>query len=339
MAHPPFPPAIILYPAGAEAADPATADVLDQVKLVEEGLEALGVPHQRVAVQGGRVWEALGTMPGEVVVVNLMEAPPGEGLRHAAATAALELLGVPFTGCEAAGLWLTTDKLATRAVLAAAGLPVAPGGRLWPGDVSLPDGVRWPVIVKPGWEDASVGLEGDPLCRDAVQLAARVRALADRFPGQPLVVEEYLPGREFAVGMLEGAEGVRLLPVAEMAFVDCPPELPRVLSWEAKWLPGSPIDRHTVRRFPSDAEEGPLLAQLRQLGFAAWRTCGVSGYARVDVRLDAGGRPRILEVNANPCLAPDAGFILAAQHGGLDVASVAKALLQVALKRHRRKER
>lgn len=319
---------------GADA-DPSTADVLEQARLVEDGLAALGLAYRRVSVAGGRAWELAAALTPGAVVVNLLEAPPGAPQRHAAATAVLELLGVPFTGCGAGALWLTTDKLATRAMLGASGIPVAAGGRLHPQAAMLPRGVAFPVIVKPAWEDASVGLDGDPICSDAEELGVRARSLAARFGSQPLLVEEFLPGREFNVSLLERSAGPQALPVAEIAFVDLPDGVPPIVGFEAKWEPGSAADRHTVRRFPDAQEDRELVRRIGELALTAWRECGLAGYARVDVRLDARGQPRVLEVNANPCLSPEAGFMAAAARAGLDAAAVVRALLGAALCRHR----
>lgn len=330
---------VIAYPELASDADPSTRDVLDQLAMVEAAVPALGLPCLPAMVPGGRAWQlAEVTTPGSVVF-NLLEAPPGLPLRHAAATAVLELLGVPFTGCSAAAMWLTTDKLATRAVLAAAGLPVAPGGRVDPRVPELPRGVEFPVIVKLVWEDASVGLEGNPICRNQAELAGRLAWLAERFPGQPVMVEEFLPGREFNVAVLETHGGPQVLPVAEMTFPDIPPEVPPIVGYEAKWLPGTPADLHTARRFPTDEEDGELLGRLRALVLAAWEACGLAGYARVDLRLDARGGPHILEVNANPCLDPQVGFMVAAGRAGLDPPAVVRALLEGAVRRHREEGR
>lgn len=326
---------VIAYPEVASDADPSTLDVLDQVVTVEEAVRALGLPCSRAMVANGRAWEVEEVTPPGTVLFNLLEAPPGLPLRHAAATAVLELLGVPFTGCSAAAMWLTTDKLATRAVLAAAGLPVAPGGQVDPRAPELPRGVEFPVIVKLVWEDASVGLEGNPICRNQAELTGRVGWLAERFPGQPVMVEEFLPGREFNVAVLEGCGGPEVLPVAEMTFPDIPPEVPPIVGYEAKWLPGTPADLHTARRFPTEEEDGELLGRLRALVLAAWRECHLSGYARVDLRLDASGEPHILEVNANPCLDPQVGFMVAAARAGLDAAAVVRILLEGAVRRQR----
>jgi D-alanine-D-alanine ligase len=322
--------AVVAHTAVDPAADLSTADVLDQARLVGEGLAALGVPHRTVAVEAGRVWEHAAELEG-AVVVNLLEAPPGRPMLHAAATGVLELLGGPFTGSSAAALWLTTDKLATRALLSACGLPVAAGGRLDPAHPSLLRRVPPPWILKPAWEDASVGLEGEPVATTPERALARASTLAARFPGQPILLEHFLPGREFNVSLLEGDAGVEALPVAEIAFVDFPAGMPALVGYEAKWATGSFQESHTVRRFPGAGEE-VLLSRVRELALAAWSACSLAGYARVDVRLDEAGEPMILEVNTNPCLSADAGFMAAAGRAGLSPGQVVGRIVAAALR-------
>jgi D-alanine-D-alanine ligase len=327
--------------------DPSTSDVLAQVDLVAGALAGLGIETTRLPVAGWRIWEDLATgapplAPGSLVF-NLVEAPPGVPGVHPATAAALELLGLPFSGSSAASLWLTTDKLATRAVLAAEGLPVPAGGRLDESGAEVLDRVPPPWILKPAYEDASLGLDGDAVCATREAALARAAELLRRFPGQPLVVEHYLPGRELNVSLLAATEAATTapmapiaLPVAEIEFVDYPAGMPRIVGYEAKWQPESFAYTHTVRRFPQDAASAPLLEQARRLAVAAWRACGLAGYGRVDLRLDERGVPHVLEVNANPCLAADAGFMAAAEQAGLGAAEVIARILGAAVERHRR---
>lgn len=323
---------VVAHPRVAADADPSTSDVLDQVELVTGALAALGERFETVAVDGGRVWEAVAPRPG-VVVFNLLEAPPGSPQLQPAATAALELLGLPFTGSAAATMWLTTDKLATRALLASHGLPVPAGGRFDPEQPTLLGEVPPPWILKPAFEDASLGLEGDPVCATVERAIERGRRLTAHFPGQPIVLEHFLPGREFNVALLEDAVGVEVLPVAEIEFVDFPPGTPLLVGYEAKWLTGSFEYEHTVRRFPSPEADRALLDGLAALARSAWWACSLAGYARVDLRLNESGRPQILEVNANPCLSADAGFMAAAGQAGLDAAAVVGRIVAAARRR------
>jgi len=318
---------VILHNPVDEGADPSTSDVLEQVGMVSSGLAALGIPFTRLAVAGGRVWEGLAPSPG-MVVFNLVEAPPGASHLHSDNAAVLDLLGVPFTGSSAAALRITTDKIATRALLADAGLPVPPGGRLDPDEPSVLDRVPPPWIVKPAWEDASVGLEGDPVCATREAALARAAHLAARFPGQPVLAERFLPGRELNVSLLEDGDGVQALPVGEIVFEGFPEGMSRVVGYEAKWQEGSFECEHTVPRFPSDPADAGLLDRVQRLALAAWRLCGLSGYARVDLRLDEAGEPHILEVNGNPCISSDSGFLRAARQAGLQEEDVVRRILE-----------
>lgn len=311
---------VILHNPVGEGDDPSTSDVLAQVDLVAAGLTDLGIAHRVVAVPDWKPWLHLAAEPG-LVVFNLMEAPPGVPHVHPDAASALELMGIPFTGSPAAVLWTTTDKLVTRALLASEGLPVAPGGRM---DSSLLDRVPGPWILKPACEDASLGLEGDPVCATREAALARARTLAERFPGQAVVAETFLPGRELNVSILAG----EVLPVAEIVFEDFPEGISRVVGYEAKWHEDSFAYVHTVRRFPEDPVDAGLLDRIREIAQAAWRVCGLRGYARIDLRLDANGNPCILEVNANPSLAADAGFMAAAAKAGLAPRDVISRILE-----------
>lgn len=314
-----------------EGDDPSTSDILAQVEMVEGALRELGLPFQRVAVEPSRTLEVFRQyLPGSkgTLVFNMIEAPPGRPYVHTDSTGVLELVGLPFTGSSPAALALTTDKLATRALLASEGVAVAEGGRL---DLERPtvlDRVPPPWILKPAYEDASVGLEGNPLCATREEALERGAALARRFPGQPVLVERFLPGRELNISLLaDGEGGVEALPVAEILYQDFPEGMPKVLGYEAKWDEESFACIHTVRHFPEGPEDDGLLRKAREAAVAAWHLCGLEGYARVDLRLDEAGEPRVLEVNANPCLAADAGFMAAAAKAGLSGREVVRRIL------------
>ena len=178
-----------------------------------------------------------------------------------------------------------------------------------------------------------MGLEGNPVCWTPEQANSRVLALTARFPGQPILIEHFLPGREFNVSLLALENDVKVLPVAEILFVNFPPDLPPVLNYEAKWEAGSFAETHTVRRFPTQEEDGELLNQIRVMARKVWEVCELSGYARVDLRLDEAGVAHILEVNANPCLSADAGFMAAAAQAGLSPADVVQRILDAACRR------
>jgi D-alanine-D-alanine ligase len=310
-------PILVAHNAVDDDDDPSTRDVLAQVGFVTSALDALGLPHRVTAVARSGVDES--TLRGTDTVFNLVESPPGRPGFQVEAAATFERLGIAVTGSTAAVIAATTDKEGTRRTLARSGVPVAPGGVLDPDDPVVLDRVSPPWILKPALEDASLGLDDDAVTSDPQRAVTRARELARRFPGQPVLVEHLLPGREFNVS----------LPPAEMLFVDFPSDQPRIVGWRAKWVETSFAYRHTVRRFLDRSEAG-LRRDLETCALAAWRALGLAGYGRVDIRLDEDGVPRVLEVNANPCLSPDAGYAAAAAAAGLSPDDVVRRILTAA---------
>lgn len=308
----------------SEDDDPSTRDVLAQVGLVRAALDVLGIGHDIVPV-GERGVDPT-TVDRATAVFNLVESPPAHPAFQVEAARAFERLGLRLTGSSAAVISVTTDKAATRAMLQRAGVTVAEGGVLDPDNPVLLDRVPPPWILKPALEDASLGLDDGAVTSDPSAALARARSLAHRFPGQPLLIEHLLPGREFNIALLAGPDGPEVLPPAEMTYIDFPADRPRILGWEAKWDEGSFAFIHTVRRF-LDAHEARLAKELGRVAVAAWSASGVAGYARVDVRADEDGRLCVLEINANPCLSADAGYMAAATAASLAPTDVVSRVL------------
>jgi D-alanine-D-alanine ligase len=306
--------------------DLSTQDVLAQVDFVTCALDALDAAYRVMAVAGTGV-EA-GSLGGVDTVVNLVESPPGRPGFQFDAAAVFERLGLHVTGSSAAVIRATTDKEATRQALSRHGVAVARGGLLDPDRPGILDRVPPPWILKPVLEDASLGLDDAAVTSDPAHAAARAGELRRRF-SQEVLVEHLLPGREFNLSILEDESGPEVLPAAEMTFVDFPPDRPRILGWEAKWDQTSAVYRSTVRCF-LDGAESALRIELEEVARRAWTACGLAGYGRVDIRLDEDGAPCVLEVNANPCISPDAGFTAATAAAGIEPTEVVRRILTAA---------
>lgn len=258
-----------------------------------------------------------------VVVFNLVEAMRGDAALAHLAPAVLEHLGVAFTGAGAAACMTTLSKLLTKQTLAALGLSTAPW---WTGEVKIPADET--VIVKSVWEHASFGMDtGSIVSGDAA--ADEIARRQARFGGT-FFAERYVPGREFNLALLEEDGRPRLLPIQEIVFDALPPGRPHIVDYEAKWEETSEAYRHTPRRFGVEAREPALAERLKRMALECWRAFGLAGYARVDVRTDASGEPFILEVNVNPCLTPDAGFVATAAQVGLSYDETVARILKAA---------
>ncbi len=315
---------LIAHNAVAADAAPDCADVLTQVHAIAEAAAAAG--HEAATLAWPDDPAAARRALAQAVpdaVINLVEEVGGVEADACVAAALLEEAGVPFTGCGASALQLTANKLTAKAVLAAQQLPVprwrSADGR---GNAATPG----TFLLKPEATHGSAGLDEEHLytAADDVTLCARLAAYAE-----PRFAEEFMPGREFAIALLEQEMLPAPLAPAEIVFTGAA----RIVGYAAKWLPESYAGAHTLRRLDFPPEDGPLLSEVVALARQCWRILGLAGYARIDLRCGDDGRPRVLDVNANPCLASDAGFLASAAASGLSLAQVFECLLAAACRR------
>jgi D-alanine-D-alanine ligase len=188
--------------------------------------------------------------------------------------------------------------------------------------------VGFPAICKPAAEDASLGVEQRSVVRTTRALTARVSAMLERW--DEVLVQRYIDGREINVGIL----GDTVLPIAEIDFGAMPRGKWRIVTYQSKWAVGSEEDVGTAPRCPADLPP-KLAAEVRRVALAAWKLVGGEGYGRVDMRIDAAGQPWILEVNANPDIAPDAGFARMAAIAGIEYPALVRSMCQYGLERSR----
>jgi D-alanine-D-alanine ligase len=315
----------VLYGAVAADAAPDEQDVLVEVDTVQRALVALGcapitVPLTLDLESARRA--LLHIRPA--FVFNLVESVEGLGRLIHLAPALLDSLVLPYTGAGNEATFLTSRKPTAKRLLAAAGIATPAWVEAGPNGLPAPD-FAGPYIVKSVWEHASIGIEEDSVVGDPRRVAAVAKRRARRFGGE-WFAEAFIEGREFNLSLLGRSGGVELLPPAEMLFVDYPEGKRRIVDYAAKWHRGSFEFTNTVRRFEFADDDRPLLGRLEAIATDCWRLFGLRGHARVDVRVDAEGRPWVLEVNINPCLSPNAGFAAAAERAGLSLTDVVRRI-------------
>lgn len=320
-------------PDAADLADPTTFAAFDGARrCADEAMEALReAGHDPFLVEVRRaVAPAVAALRagGAQVVVNLVEEVAGEAEGEIRFARALEAARLQFTGSRAPALRLALDKAASKRALAKRGVPVPEWAVFERGDDAEWHGGRWPAIVKPLREDGSLGIDRGSVCADAPSLRRRVDKVAAAFR-QPAIVERYVDGRELNVSILEGAR----LPVSEIEFRGAASR-PRIVTFRSKWAPGSADDRATRPRCPAAIDAGTE-RRARSAAARAVRALGIRDYARVDLRVDAGGAVFVLEANPNPDLASDAGFSRAARAAGLSAPRLYSRLVARALARGR----
>ncbi len=334
-------------------------DTLVQVEAIDEALCSLGHRTTRVPV-GLNLADALSVLKEAEcrAAFNLVESIAGSGRHIYLGATVCELASLPYTGCRAEAIMATTDKVATKWVLVKDGLPTAQWYELrgyelrgcelrgcelrgyelrgydsWAGENLLNDclGEGWDLILKPVYEDGSVGIDDTAVLQhpSAHQLteALRERIKRSMFPW---FAERYIPGREFGVSVIGPACSPKVLPHAEILFQNYADEKLRLVNYSAKWEEESFEYRNTDRTFSFQEEDAPLLALLSEITLACWNAFGLSGYGRVDFRVDKNGQPFVLEVNANPCITPDSGFTAAAGNAGLSYPEMIGFILECA---------
>jgi D-alanine-D-alanine ligase len=322
-----------------EVIDPNAADerdVLIQMGAIRAALGALG--HQTkglpCTLDLEQLKRRLVAWPPDLVF-NLVESLGGTGRLIHLAPALLDAMGLAYTGACTEAIHLTSHKILAKDRLRALGLPTPDWVGPFPPDLPALSGsvagagstsTHW--IVKSLWEHASIGLDETALalCDRADNLPAVMAARAHALGGA-CFGERFVEGREFNLSLLAGQRGPEVLRPAEILFEGYPQGALRVVGYRAKWDAASYEFHHTPRRFRFPPEDAALLERLRELALACWRGFGLNGYARVDFRVDAGGQPWILEINANPCLSPDAGFAAALAESGVSYSAAIGRIL------------
>ncbi len=278
--------------------------MLEPVWAVSRVLSKAGHKVSRVRVLPDMAW--LEPVRNADLVFNLCEGIGGISHLEYKVASAIELTGLPFTG---AGAWTMTvchRKPLLNAVLETARLPIPQWSN---GSPATLDRFPLPALVKPAAEDASVGIDQRSVVEDRQALYERVQDIAAQF--REVVVQRYIHGRELAVAFV----GDHILPISEIDFGAMPPGAWPILSFQAKWMPGSPEDRGSRPVCPAKLDP-KLERRVVAVARAAWRAVRGRGYGRIDLRVDGDGKPWIIEVNPNPDISTDAGLARMAQAAG-----------------------
>ena len=257
------------------------------------------------------------------LVMNMAYGIQGDS-RYTHVPAMLEMAGVPYTGAGPLGHAVSLDKVVAKALMADAGIPTPRSRVMSSGSDGA--GLAFPLVVKPRHESTSYGLR---LVRDAGELGLAVEAIVATYR-QEALVEEYVDGREVCVGLL-GNDPPEILPPVELDFGGRPL---RIMTWDDKY--------HRRADEPAKICPAPLTRRLRdevrRLALATFEACHARDYARVDIRIDASGRPFVLEINSMASLGMNGSFVHAAREAGMSHRDLVARIIEVAAERSRRSE-
>jgi len=260
------------------------------------------------------------------VVFNLFEGFEDWPETEAAVADIMTELGLRYTGCSGATLSLALDKARSKTLMESAEIDTPKCQVLSPRTLSKLR-LAYPCIVKPYAQDASLGISEDSVVYNYAALGGKVREISKLFGGR-VVVEEYVDGREFNITVLGGSEPTPL-PISEINY-SLPPDVPRILTFAAKWDPNSLYFKGTSAVCPADIDPA-LRAHIEDTAVRLFRLFDCTGYARVDFRLDNEGHLKALEMNPNPDISPNSGAALQASAAGLSYARFIENILLMAM--------
>lgn len=314
--------------------------VQEAARAARQAAEDAGLDAELVGVHGhdiGDLVERLRRDPPDVCF-NLCESLHGDTRNEQVLPALLDLFEVPYTGPDALAIGLCLHKDRSKYVLSGHG--IATPAYLVLRDAEHLDEPRllrelealeYPFFVKLVREDASIGIEASNVVADAEALVRRTRELFARY-GQAVLAERYIEGREVNVTVL-GNEDARVLPLHEIDFGKMPPGRPRIVSYAAKWDEDH-VDFGGTVPVPMRSVDPDVERAIGETSIAAFHALGLRDFGRVDLRIDEGGQPWVIDVNPNCDLSPDSGAVKSAAAAGLTYPMLIRRICELALERH-----
>jgi D-alanine-D-alanine ligase len=319
---------------------PSDASLAEREDFAElDGDDVLHALCRALAALGSvRIWDttrlgpaAIASEPAPDLIFNVAEGLAGSG-REAQAPALFEWLQWRYVGSDPVTLAIAHDKWHTKRILIADGVPTPAARLVEDADAIDMAGLRPPLIVKPVAEGSGKGIRDDDVVMSPRELAATVRAKLTRYR-QPAIVEEFLPGREFTAALIGNTGDWDVLPLVEVNFPAIRGGRHRVFGYDAKWAAPSPEDLLC----PAAIDDG-LRKEIARVATATCEALRVRDWARVDVRLDAGGMPQVLDVNPLPGIMPGdddiSCFTRSAFAAGMTYDAMIRRLVEAALARY-----
>src|SRR5829696_2233921 len=320
-------------PAASNEKSPVTR-TLDKKEVEEEVAEALTKLGHDPAMHelDGTPKSLLGLARMECdLVFNLTESFGDDDTADFKIAGFLELIGKRYTGSGTHGLMLAQDKAIAKKIFAFHGVHTPVFAKSFRGRLDFSHDLQFPVIVKPAREDGSIGIEFSAVVSSIRELMERMDWLHANFDS-PVLIEEYVDGREMYVGVL-GNETAEALPVIELDLSKLPEGTPRIAGAEVKWGKGTRAYRDTKSAVAEDLPE-ETANQLQTTAIAVYQALELRDYARIDMRLRPDGRVAVIEANPNPWLASKAEFAMAARKSGRNYTQLIEQIVDLASARY-----
>lgn len=241
-----------------------------------------------------------------------------------------ELLGIPYTGAPAMALANCQNKILAKRLLSSSGIKIPKFFIVDKKSQQYRHKLKYPLLVKPAFEDASVGIENESIVNNGKELKKRIDYVLRNF-SRPVLVEEFIEGREINVSVM-GDKRLKVLPISEIDFSTMPDHLHNIVSYQAKWDPNHESYHKTIPICPAQLPIN-IERKAKELAFKSFKVMGCRDYARIDMRLAKDNKLYVLEVNPNPDITDGAGFMRSAEKGGMTYSHTLKRIVKYALRR------
>lgn len=244
----------------------------------------------------------------------------------------LDQMSLPYTGASASSLILTTNKVLTKKIFEQNGIPTPAYAVFETLPDSLPEKLEFPLFAKPVAEDCSLGINTESVIKNIPELRRAIKKILEKYH-QPVLVEQYIAGREFNVTVIGNGSQAKVLPISEIIFGKFYIGKPKFVDFKAKWLESSMSYRHTVGVCPAKISKS-LQRKIEKLVLRAYLACGGRDYARIDIRVNRDEVPYFLEVNLNCDISPQMGASRSAKASGLSYSQFIGKLAHIAAQRY-----
>ncbi|GMR04898.1 MAG: ATP-grasp domain-containing protein [Thermodesulfobacteriota bacterium] len=269
------------------------------------------------------------------MVFNMAEGLRGES-RESQLPAIMDMLGIPYTGSAPLTLGLCLNKARTKELLSSYNIPTSRFAVIEDGDVDLDRCLGFPMIVKPLFEGSSKGIRNDSVVHDSRQLREKVLSVRQTYR-QPVLVEEYLAGREFTIAVLGNGPAMEALPIVEIDYSALPEGVTHIYSYEARWMLDGPENPLDIFACPAPVNER-LKVGLEKAALDACRVMDIKDWCRVDIRCNSVGAPHVLELNPLPGILMDprrnSCFPRAARAAGMTFTDLVNRVIDLAAERY-----
>ncbi len=266
------------------------------------------------------------------LIFNLTESFDGDDTKEMNVVAYVDLLGLRYTGAGPHSLFLSQDKAIAKKIFAFHGIKTPYFATSYRGRIDHAHDISFPLIVKPSWEDGSIGIDAGSVVKNIKEMMERIHYIQDEFDS-PALIEEYIEGREIYAGILGSYDRVQALPLVELDLSRLPEGTPKIASYDVKFEKNTEAYKLTKSAIAENLDEATT-QRLQDTAIAAYRALKLRDYGRIDLRFAPNGDVYVIEANPNPWLASRQEFAMAAKASGLSYTEMIGTIVELAMSRY-----